>query len=96
MVLNIINITKQEPAEATMVKEDSYKIVNLTDRINSVMTEVDTDLQDVVESFLEASSKAEEGNQVINKGINQMATIRENFTLVIQAINNLEKSRRKS
>ncbi len=79
-----------------MVKEDSYKIVNLTDRINSVMTEVDTDLQDVVESFLEASSKAEEGNQVINKGINQMATIRENFTLVIQAINNLEKSRRKS
>ncbi len=86
-----VSIIEPESAEATMAKADSYKIKNLTDRIYSVMSEVDTDLQDVVESFVEASSKAEEGNQVINKGINQMATIRENFTSVIQAINNLEK-----
>lgn len=91
LVSDEVNIIDQESDEATMAKADSYKIKNMTDRIYSVMTEVDTDLQDVVESFVEASSKAEVGNQVINKGINQMATIRENFTSVIQAINNLEK-----
>ncbi|WMJ89230.1 methyl-accepting chemotaxis protein [Anaerocolumna sp. MB42-C2] len=85
------NITEQESAEVTMTKADSNKMKNLADRIYSVMTEVDADLQEVVESFVEASSKAEEGNQVINNGISQMATIRENFTSVIQAINNLEK-----
>ncbi|MGN6710228.1 methyl-accepting chemotaxis protein [Anaerocolumna jejuensis] len=91
LVSDEVNIIAQESAEAKMAKADSYKIKNMTDRIYSVMAEVDTDLQDVVESFVEASSKAEVGNQVINKGINQMATIRESFTSVIQAINNLEK-----
>lgn len=64
---------------------------NLLDCIYSVMTEVDTDLQEVVESFVEASFKAEEGNHVINNGIKQMVSIRENFSSVVQAISNLEK-----
>lgn len=76
--------------ETTMTKADSYEMKNWTDRIYSVMTEVDSDLQEVVECFVEASSKAEEGNKVITNGINQMATIRKNFTSVIHAINNLE------
>ena len=57
--------------------------------VYSMIAEVDTELQEFVESFVEASSKAEEGNEVINKGINQMTTIRENFVSVIQAINTL-------
>ncbi|HHV13604.1 MAG TPA: methyl-accepting chemotaxis protein [Clostridiales bacterium] len=88
--LDEMSFIEPEAAGTTMAKANFYK-KNMADRIYSVMSEVDMDLQDVVESFVEASSKAEKGNQVINKGINQMATIRENFTSVIQAINNLEK-----
>lgn len=61
----------------------------LTERIYSGIEEVDTNLQEVVESFVEASTKAEEGIQVINTGINQMTTIRENFNSVVLAINKL-------
>ena len=68
----------------------SNETAKLTERINSGIEEVDTSIQEVVESFVEASSKAEEGIQVINKGINQMATIRENFGSVIQAIARLD------
>lgn len=69
---------------------ENAAMINKTNRIYTLMSEVDTNLQEVVESFVEASSKAEEGNQVINRGISQMSTIRENFNSVIQTINNLE------
>ncbi len=65
------------------------EMTEVTESISSMMKKVDTNMQEVVESFVEASSKAEEGNEVINKGINQMTTIRENFASVIQAIDNL-------
>ncbi len=51
----------QESTEITKLKEHAY----------SMIAEVDTNLQEVVESFVEASSKAEEGNQVIHKGIHK-------------------------
>ncbi len=69
---------------------ETDETTKLMERFYSGIEEVDTNFQKVVESFLEASSKAEEGIQVINKGINQMATIRENFSSVIQAIARLD------
>lgn len=69
---------------------ENAAMINGTNRMYTLMSEVDTNLQEVVESFVEASSKAEEGNQVINRGISQMSTIRENFNSVIQTISNLE------
>lgn len=77
-----------DDAEATEL--DSNQNTRQNEFAYSLIKEVDTNLQEVVESFVEASSKAEEGNQVINKGINQMTAIRENFTSVIQAIQILE------
>ncbi|WMJ86420.1 methyl-accepting chemotaxis protein [Anaerocolumna sp. MB42-C2] len=68
---------------------EKNETVKLMERFYSGIEEVDTNFQKVVESFVEASSKAEEGIQVINKGINQMTTIRENFGSVIQAITRL-------
>lgn len=70
-------------------KPESKEWENLTGRIYSGIEEVDTSLQDVVESFVEASEKAKEGMQVINTGINQMATIHHNFSSVVEAINKL-------
>ncbi len=61
----------------------------ITERIYSGIEEVDVNLQDVVESFVEASSKAEEGMQVINTGVTQMTTIRGNFNSVVHAIDKL-------
>lgn len=61
----------------------------VTKRLNFRMEEVDTRLQVVVGSFVEASSKAENGTMVINKGVNQMITVRENFASVIEAMNRL-------
>lgn len=69
------------------LEKDTAKLM---ERFYSGIEEVDVSFQEVVESFVEASSKAEEGIQVINKGINQMATIRENFGAVIKAIAKLD------
>ncbi len=66
-----------------------YETTPQKEPIHAMIEEVDTNLQNVVESFVEASFQAEEGNQVIHKGIDQMATIRENFTSVLRAINTL-------
>lgn len=65
--------------------------LKLTKQIYSGIGIVDTSLQEVVESFVDASSQSEEGIQVINKGIKQMAIIRENFGTVIQAIKRLDE-----
>lgn len=81
--------TEPESGIMKMTESVSNETILLTERIGAGMEKVDKNLQDVVESFVEASSKAEEGNQVINKGISQMTTIRENFTSVVQAINSL-------
>ncbi|SHO43946.1 methyl-accepting chemotaxis protein [Anaerocolumna xylanovorans] len=70
-----------------LLDRSDYK--KLTERIYSGIEEVDTNLQEVVESFVDASTKAEEGIQVINTGINQMTTIRKNFNSVVEAINKL-------
>lgn len=78
-----------EPEFIKGSEPDSKEMKKLTDRIYSGIEEVDTNLQEVVESFVEASSKAEEGMQVINTGIDQMTTIRENFNSVVQAIDKL-------
>ena len=78
-----------EAKEMKISEARSYEMIELTERINTGIEGVDTNLQEVVESFVEASSKAEEGIQVINKGINQMSVIRENFGSVIQAIDRL-------
>lgn len=77
--------------EADMIKDrmDLNKSIEQERLLYSLIAEVDTKLQAVVESFVEASSKAEDGKRVINKGINQITTIRENFVSVIHAINSL-------
>ncbi|SHJ99298.1 Methyl-accepting chemotaxis protein (MCP) signalling domain-containing protein [Anaerocolumna jejuensis DSM 15929] len=87
---NIVVSDGMRTEEAESKESESIQVTQQNELVYSLITEVDTNLQEVVESFVEASSKAEEGNQVINKGINQMTAIRENFMSVIEAIQVLE------
>lgn len=73
--------------QISLEKDETAKLM---ERFYSGIEEVDSNFQNMVETFVEASSKVEEGIQVINKGINQMSTIRENFDSVIQAIARLD------
>lgn len=62
--------------------------------INKGMENIDTDLQNIVESFVEASIKAEDGTNVINKAVAQMETISKKFEASTDAIDALgEKSK---
>lgn len=57
--------------------------------INEGMENIDTDLQNIVESFVEASVKAEAGTDVINKAVAQMETISNKFEASTGAIDAL-------
>lgn len=57
--------------------------------INKGMENIDTDLQNIVESFVEASVKAEAGTDVINKAVAQMETISNKFEASTGAIDAL-------
>lgn len=67
----------------------SNEIATRVETIQTGIGDIDNNLQEVVESFVEASTKAEEGIGVINKGIQQMAVIRGNFIDVTLAVDEL-------
>ncbi|MBC7961199.1 MAG: methyl-accepting chemotaxis protein, partial [Vallitaleaceae bacterium] len=57
------------------------------------METLDGDLQNIVESFVEASIKAEDGTKVINNAVTQMETIGKKFEASTEVIDTLgEKS----
>jgi len=62
--------------------------------INGGMEHIDISLENIVESFLEAASKAENGTNVINDAFAQMKAISQKFEVSTNAIDHLnEKSK---
>jgi methyl-accepting chemotaxis protein len=68
----------------------SSTIAENSQEITSGMENIDNDLQNIVEAFVAASMKAEEGTDVINSAFGQMEVIGKKFKTSTKAINQLE------
>ncbi|WP_070000747.1 methyl-accepting chemotaxis protein [Cellulosilyticum sp. I15G10I2] len=89
--INNIGKSIQEVKTSTHVQASmSSKIADSSATITIGMEKIDGDLQNVVESFVAASLKAEEGANVIDLVFKQMQSIGKKFEISTKAIDHLE------
>ncbi len=86
----MINLVQEAELSISKQMSISGKMSDSFIQINKGMENIDINLQNIVESFVEASSKAEDGTRVINNAFTQMKMISKKFEVSTNAIDHLE------